>query len=110
MIMMRHSVNNNTPMGLVIFLSSNSNNLISLIPPTASDFRHLLSCDTTEQCDYLILITSMIRGLSMYTVGILRNRKLYWDTIIYKYQYSKQVGEGAKAGVSNERFSAKFKL
>ena len=40
MIMMHHSVNNNTRMGLAIFLCSNSNHLISLIsppppPPTA---------------------------------------------------------------------------
>ena len=33
MIMMRHTVNNNTRMGLVIFLYSNSDHLISLIPP-----------------------------------------------------------------------------
>ena len=33
MIMMRHSVNNNTRIGLVIFLCSNSNHLISLTPP-----------------------------------------------------------------------------
>ena len=44
MMMMRHSVNNNTRMGLVIFLCSNSNHLISLIPRTVSNFRHLLSC------------------------------------------------------------------
>ena len=44
--MMRHSVNNNTHMGLVIFLCPNSNHLISLIPQTASNFRHLLSCGT----------------------------------------------------------------
>ena len=31
--MMRHSVNNNTRMGLVVSLSSNSNHLISLISP-----------------------------------------------------------------------------
>ena len=33
MITMRHFVNNNTRMGLVISLCSNSNHLISLIPP-----------------------------------------------------------------------------
>ena len=45
--MTRHSVNNNTRIDLVIFLYSNSNHLISLIPPkTASDVRHLLSCGT----------------------------------------------------------------
>ena len=45
--MTRHSVNNNTSMGLVISLCSSSNHLISLIPPqTASHFRHLLSCGT----------------------------------------------------------------
>ena len=32
--------------GLVIFLCSNSNHLISLIPRITSDFRHLLSCGT----------------------------------------------------------------
>ena len=32
--------------GLVIFLCSNSNHLISLIPGIASDFTHLLSCGT----------------------------------------------------------------
>ena len=37
-IMMRHSVNNNTRMGLVIFLCSNSNHLISLIPPNCFKF------------------------------------------------------------------------
>ena len=42
-----HSVYNNTRKGLVISLCLNSNHLISLIPPqTASNFRHLLSCDT----------------------------------------------------------------
>ena len=45
--MTRYSVNNNTCIGLVISLCSNSNHLISLIPPkTAADFRHLLSCGT----------------------------------------------------------------
>ena len=44
MIMMPHSVNNNTCMGLVIFLCSNSNHLVSLIPRTDSNFRHSLSC------------------------------------------------------------------
>ena len=43
---MNRSVNNNTHMGLVISLCSNSNHLISLIPQTASNFRHLLSCGT----------------------------------------------------------------
>ena len=41
-------MNSNTRMGLVICLCSNSNNLISLIPRTASNFRHLLSCGTIE--------------------------------------------------------------
>ena len=44
--MTSHSVNNETGMGLVISLCSNSNRLISLIPQTASNFRHLLSCGT----------------------------------------------------------------
>ena len=47
--MTSHSVNNNTRMGLVVSLCSNSNHLISLghpPPPTASNFRHLLSCGT----------------------------------------------------------------
>ena len=44
--MMRHSVNNNTPMGLVISLCSNSNHLISYYPKTASNFKHLFSCGT----------------------------------------------------------------
>ena len=40
-----HSGNNNTRMGLVISLCSNSTHLISLLPPQiASNFRHLLSC------------------------------------------------------------------
>ena len=38
MIMMRHSVNNNTRMGLVVSLCSNSNHLISLIPPSCLKF------------------------------------------------------------------------
>ena len=38
MIMMRHSVNNNTRMGLAIFLCSYSNHLISLIPPNGLKF------------------------------------------------------------------------
>ena len=46
--MMRHSVNNETRMGLVISLCSNSNHLISLYPRTASNFRHLLSCGTID--------------------------------------------------------------
>ena len=45
---MKHqSVNNNTDMGLVIPLCSNSNHLISFNTlQTASDSRHLLSCGT----------------------------------------------------------------
>ena len=42
--MTRHSVSNNTRMGLVISLCSN--HLISEYPQTASNFRHLLSCGT----------------------------------------------------------------
>ena len=55
MIMTLHSVNNNTCMGLVISLCSNSNHLVSLSPTkapsppqTATNFRHLLSCSTIE--------------------------------------------------------------
>ena len=45
MIMVCHSVNNNTRTGLVISLSLSTNPLISLIPPgIASNFRHLPSC------------------------------------------------------------------
>ena len=44
--MVRHSVNNNISTSLVIFPCPNSNHLISLIPPGASNFRHLLSCGT----------------------------------------------------------------
>ena len=52
-----HSVNNNTRMDLVIFLYSNSNHLISLIPPkTASNFRHLLSCGTIDEvCQHKLI-------------------------------------------------------
>ena len=53
MIMTRYSVNNNTPMGLVISLCSNSNHLISNTPKTASNFRHLLSCGTIV-CDTIV--------------------------------------------------------
>ena len=49
MIMLRRSVNNNTRMALVISLCSNSNHLISLISPTATNFRHLLGCGTIEE-------------------------------------------------------------
>ena len=57
--MTRHSVNNNRGMGLVISLCSNSNHLISLIPPqTASNFRHLLSCGTKESIS--------VRGMFSY--------------------------------------------
>ena len=38
MIMMRHSVNNNTRMGLVVSLCSNSNHLIGLSPPSCLKF------------------------------------------------------------------------
>ena len=48
MIMMCHSVNNNTRMGLAKSLCSNSNHLISLTTRTASNFRHLLSCGTIQ--------------------------------------------------------------
>ena len=41
-----HSLNNNTCMGLVIYLCLNTNPLISLIPRKASNSRHLLSCGT----------------------------------------------------------------
>ena len=44
--MTRLSVNNNARMGLVVSLCSNSNHLISLIPPNCLKFGHLLSCDT----------------------------------------------------------------
>ena len=37
-IMMHHSVNNNTHMGLAVSLCSNSNHLISLIPPNCLKF------------------------------------------------------------------------
>ena len=42
--MTRHSVNNNTGMDLVISLCSNSSHL--MLPQTASNFRHLLTCGT----------------------------------------------------------------
>ena len=44
--MTHYPVDNNTRMGLVIFLCSNSNNLISYYPPNCLNFRHLLSCGT----------------------------------------------------------------
>ena len=44
--MTRHSMNNNTGMGLVIPLCSNSNHLISYYPPNCLNFSHLLSCGT----------------------------------------------------------------
>ena len=52
--MTRHSVNNNTRMGLVIisllkFKSFDQFNTPPPPPQTASNFRHLLSCGTTEQ-------------------------------------------------------------
>ena len=43
--MMHYSVNNNTRISLVIFLCSNQ--MISLFPQTASNFRHFFSCGTT---------------------------------------------------------------
>ena len=46
MIMMNHYVSNRYMHGLVIFLCSNSNDLISLISLIAPDFRHLLGCGT----------------------------------------------------------------
>ena len=46
MIMVYHSLINNTAAGLIISLCSNTNLLISLIPRITSDFRHLLSCGT----------------------------------------------------------------
>ena len=48
MIMMHYSVNINTRMALGISFCSNSNHLISIIPRTASNFTHLLSCGTIE--------------------------------------------------------------
>ena len=39
-----------------------------------------------EQRDYGNLITGT--SFSMYTVGVLKNSKFYWNTIIYIYQYS----------------------
>ena len=54
--MTRHSLNNNTPMGFVISPWSNSNHLISLIPPapqTSSNFRHLLGCDSYSKVIFL---------------------------------------------------------
>ena len=46
--MVCHSVNDNTPLGLVISLCSNSDNFISLVPGTASNFTHLLNCGTIQ--------------------------------------------------------------
>ena len=52
-----HSVKNNTRMGLVTYLCSNSNHLISLISPqTVSNFRHLLSCGTVEKVPLVLMI------------------------------------------------------
>ena len=47
--MTRHSVNNNTRMGLVISLKFKSFDQFN-IPQTASNFRHLLSCGTIVGC------------------------------------------------------------
>ena len=44
--MTRHPVNNNTHMGLVTSLRSNSNHWSVNTPETASSIRHLLSCGT----------------------------------------------------------------
>ena len=48
MIMVSHSLNNNTRVGLVRSPCLNTNLLVSLIPLIASCFRHLLSCVTAE--------------------------------------------------------------
>ena len=53
--MVCHPLENNTRTGLVIYLCFNANLLISLIPPKASNFRHLLSCGTIaslQKADY----------------------------------------------------------
>ena len=50
--MTRHSVNNNTRMGLVISFCSNSNHLISLIPaklPQISGYVHTVPDSETER-------------------------------------------------------------
>ena len=39
-----------------------------------------------EQRDHGNLITE--NSFSVYTVGVLKNSKFFWDTIIYIYQYS----------------------
>ena len=52
-----HSLYNNTRMGLGISLCSNSNHLIILIPQTASNFRHLLSCGTIGIEIYVLIVT-----------------------------------------------------
>ena len=48
MIMASHSLNNNTRMSLVISLCLNTNRLVSLIPPIASNLRYLISCGTID--------------------------------------------------------------
>ena len=66
--MKRHSVNNDTRMGLVTSICSNSNHLISLIPPqTASNFRHLLSCGTIAEINLSFAI-NLIHLKSFYSV------------------------------------------
>ena len=49
MIMVSHSLKNNTNMGLVISLCLNTNPLISLIPPNGLKFQTcFVSCGTIE--------------------------------------------------------------
>ena len=52
-VMVCHSLINNTSMGLIVSLCSNTNPLVSLIRPPpgiTSNFRHLLSCGTMWLC------------------------------------------------------------
>ena len=66
--MTRHSVNNNTCMDLVIFLCPNSNHLIFNTPQTASNFKHLLGCDT--------IVAGKGERISFMLPSILDRRKL----------------------------------
>ena len=54
---------NISKLGLVTSLCSNSNHLISLIPPqTASNFRHLISCGTIHNGNKKFVALLLLRN------------------------------------------------
>ena len=73
--MTSHSVNNNTRMGLVITVCSNSNHLISLIPPKLPQILN------TTQLWHHMMITHLIIIFSL-TVRTISGYSIFWKLVV----------------------------